>query len=174
MRLTRVEIEGYRSISDKVDFHVDRDVTVLLGANDHGKTNILSALLHVNADDAFEDTDLNWDRAADPDNFPCITFHFYLEAAEREQILSLSNEELAQEHEAQLTPASPTPPKSAKSSPAPVQDPEAARDDDEAAEPEEVPPQPQLALHQIRSRCESSAAVWPVRRSIWRTACRTR
>ena len=90
MHLKLVQIEGYRSIGEKVDIHVERDVTVLLGANDHGKTNILNAIRHLNADSAFDaDTDLNWDRQESPEKFPCITFHFQLEDTERDAIAEL-------------------------------------------------------------------------------------
>ena len=79
MRLTRVEIEGYRSIGRKVDIRVERDVTILIGANDHGKTNILSAIEHLNPDKQFApDTDLNWDRVNQSEEFPCLTFHLQL------------------------------------------------------------------------------------------------
>ena len=44
MRLVKVEIEGYRSISNRLSLHLDPSVTVVLGANDHGKTNLLEAL----------------------------------------------------------------------------------------------------------------------------------
>ena len=90
MRLTRVEIEGYRSIGAKVDIHVDGDVTVLLGANDHGKTNVLNAIEHLNANKAFNaDTDLNWDRAKRPDEFPCIVFHLRLHEDEQKTLADL-------------------------------------------------------------------------------------
>ena len=91
MHLKRVEIEGYRSIGDKVGIHVERDVTVLLGANDHGKTNILNAIRHLNVDNPFDSaTDLNWDRRAWPEKFPSITFHFLLEDSDLEQITELA------------------------------------------------------------------------------------
>ena len=91
MHLKRVAIEGYRSIGEKVDVHVERDVTVLLGANDHGKTNILNAIRHLNSDRAFDpDTDLNWDRQESPEEFPCITFHFRLEYFERNALAELA------------------------------------------------------------------------------------
>ena len=90
MRLTRVEIEGYRSIGTKVDIHVQNDVTVLLGPNDHGKTNILNALTHLNPDATFDsDADLNWDRAAQTTAFPSIIFHFRLDTADQNSIRRL-------------------------------------------------------------------------------------
>ena len=83
MRLIQVEIEGYRSIGEKITVHVERDVTVLLGPNDHGKTNILHAIAHLNRDTPFSsDSDLNWDRDKHPDKFPAITFRLHLNAAE--------------------------------------------------------------------------------------------
>ena len=91
MRLTRVEIEGYRSIGRKVDIRVERDVTILIGANDHGKTNILSAIEHLNPDKQFApDTDLNWDRVNQSEEFPCLTFHLQLEESDRAAIAALS------------------------------------------------------------------------------------
>ncbi len=107
MRLVRVEVEGYRSIAKKIELHVDRDVTVLLGANDHGKTNILSALGHLNEDEPFvSERDLNWDYAAKPEGFPSVIFHFELDAAERDELLQLANEELEDEYSAE-SPATP-------------------------------------------------------------------
>ena len=91
MRLTRVEIEGYRSIGRKVDIRVERDITILIGANDHGKTNILSAIEHLNPDKQFApDTDLNWDRVNQSEEFPCLTFHLQLEESDRAAIAALS------------------------------------------------------------------------------------
>ena len=91
MRLTRVEIEGYRSIGRKIDIRVERDVTILIGANDHGKTNILSAIEHLNPDKQFApDTDLNWDRVKQSEEFPCLTFHLQLEESDRAAIGALS------------------------------------------------------------------------------------
>jgi hypothetical protein len=116
MRLTRVEIEGYRSVAEKVDLHIDRDVTVLLGANDHGKTNILSALLHLNPQHAFdESTDLNWDRSEKPSEFPAIAFQFDLDIEDREIFLRLINQELTANHEAAQSPAAQPAPKTATS-----------------------------------------------------------
>ena len=87
MQLTRVEIEGYRSINTKVDIHIERYVTVLLGPNDHGKTNILDAIEHLNSDKSFDvAVDLNWDHDDQPANYPCITFHLTLDLLERTAI----------------------------------------------------------------------------------------
>ena len=96
MHLKRVEVEGYRSIGEKVVIHVECDVTILLGANDHGKTNILNAISHLNSDNPFDPaTDLNWDRRASPDKFPCITFHLRLEDSELVKIAELAGAPLS-------------------------------------------------------------------------------
>ena len=87
MRLTRIEIERYRSIGERIEIYVERDVTILLGANDHGKTNILNAIEHLNPDKPFvSDTDLNWDRVDQGDSFPCVRFHLQLDESEQADI----------------------------------------------------------------------------------------
>ena len=43
MKLERVEIENYRAIK-KLDLSLDPDLTVFHGANEHGKTSVLSAI----------------------------------------------------------------------------------------------------------------------------------
>jgi predicted ATP-dependent endonuclease of OLD family len=71
MRLRKVSIIGYRSIRERLDLDVDARVTVVLGANDHGKTNLLHAITHLNDDAPFVlDRDLNWDYEGRGDEFP--------------------------------------------------------------------------------------------------------
>ena len=50
MHLVKVEIDGYRSFSSRVPLQLDDSVTVILGANDHGKSNFLEALTHLVVD----------------------------------------------------------------------------------------------------------------------------
>src|SRR5262245_11111788 len=110
MRLRTLEVEGYRSISGLVTLPIDPDVTVLLGANDHGKTNILNALRHLNSDQRFDaEADLNWDRQAEPEKFPFVAFEFELDTNERAEILDSVNMELEREYRSLYsTSASPT------------------------------------------------------------------
>ena len=92
MKLIEAEVEGYRSIRERLTFFVDRRVTVLLGANDHGKSNLLAALLHLNREAKFDKArDLNWDCEDRADDFPEIAGEFSLDDDERSLILELEN-----------------------------------------------------------------------------------
>lgn len=88
MKLAHVRIGGYRSIGEALELHVDDHVTVILGANDHGKTNVLSALLHLNPDTPFSDGDLNWDYGGRQAEFPFVHYTFRLSDEEREVLLN--------------------------------------------------------------------------------------
>jgi hypothetical protein len=91
--------------------HLDPAVTVLLRANDHGKTNILDAITHLNAGTTFDsERDLNWDHASDPANFPFLRFEFSLDEDDRKTLLEVSVE-IERAKAASAPPAtSPTPP----------------------------------------------------------------
>jgi predicted ATP-dependent endonuclease of OLD family len=89
MRLVRVSIEGYRSIKERLEVTLDSHVTVLLGANDHGKTNFLEALRHLNEAEGFEKDDLNWDHADRADALPALRFELELTEAEQETLARL-------------------------------------------------------------------------------------
>jgi predicted ATP-dependent endonuclease of OLD family len=88
MLLTKVVIEGYRSVRDAVELHVDPRATVVLGANDHGKSNLLAALLHLNPDHGFDaEDDLNWDRIDEAARLPMVEFTLSLDDEERRELL---------------------------------------------------------------------------------------
>lgn len=61
MNLKRIKIIGYRSIRDEQSLPFDPSVTVLIGANDHGKSNLLSAIRSLNDDTPFTEADRHWD-----------------------------------------------------------------------------------------------------------------
>ncbi|OGD10090.1 hypothetical protein A2397_04610 [Candidatus Amesbacteria bacterium RIFOXYB1_FULL_44_23] len=61
MRLTRVIITGFRSIQKSEEVVLDPRINVLIGANDHGKTNILDAIKCLNDDCPVTEEDRNWD-----------------------------------------------------------------------------------------------------------------
>lgn len=99
MLLKRIKIEGYRSLRRPLEVHVDPNVTVVLGANDHGKSNLLAALSHLNPNDEFMDDDLNWDCADVADTFPSAEYEFVLSQTEREEMREV---ERLRREEAQL------------------------------------------------------------------------
>jgi len=77
MILSKVKVKNFLSVSGETEFPVDRNVTVLLGANDHGKSNLLKALTCLNQDRPIRDEDENWDSPGSR-----IDFEFRLTAKE--------------------------------------------------------------------------------------------
>lgn len=66
MILTKLTIANFLSVKGPVVIDVDPKVTVLLGANDHGKTNILQALRCLNHDLPISSSQRNWDSKEPP------------------------------------------------------------------------------------------------------------
>jgi recombinational DNA repair ATPase RecF len=83
MVLQKLIIEDFLSIRGKIEVDFDSRVTILLGANDHGKSNILRALSCLNNDQVITEEDRNWDAA---DGQPSLTFKFQLRESEREDL----------------------------------------------------------------------------------------
>ena len=74
MRLTKLRIKGYRSIKSDEILVTDDRVTILIGANDHGKSNLLAAIQCLNDDHPIDEDDRNWDlEKSDPVE---IKWHF--------------------------------------------------------------------------------------------------
>lgn len=97
MRLSSVEIRGYRSFSKPVTLHFDPTVTIIIGANDHGKTNLLEALTHLNKDTEFDnERDVNWDHIEEPEEYPYLHFTFTLDEEDRAEILEIAQAKLAE------------------------------------------------------------------------------
>jgi hypothetical protein len=61
MLLTKVKVKNYLLVNGESDLPIDPRVTVLLGANDHGKSNLLRGLEHINFDKPILAEDENWD-----------------------------------------------------------------------------------------------------------------
>lgn len=115
MRLWSVEINGYRSFSKEMVLHLDPTVTIVIGANDHGKTNLLEALTHLNRGTTFDkERDLNWDHIEEPEEFPYLNFTFRLDDDDRAEVLRIAQEKLAEL--AKTAAAAPTPAAAADSS----------------------------------------------------------
>ena len=81
MKLVKVTISGFRSIKKTETLLVDDKVTILIGANDHGKTNILNAVEFLNDDKSLADDDVNWDLEAGAD----VTIDWFFEPSTEAQ-----------------------------------------------------------------------------------------
>jgi predicted ATPase len=90
VRLTRIRMQGYRSVRARLDLPIDPRVTVLLGANDHGKSNILHALRHLNDDVPFSAEDINWD-SDDPEAHPHVSYWIDLSEDDKAALLDIAN-----------------------------------------------------------------------------------
>ncbi len=93
MLLTRVEITDLLSVKGTLPVDMDKKITILLGSNDHGKSNILRAIQHLNDDETITEGEANWD-AADGEGWdrgksPSISFVFSLTAAEKKEWKSI-------------------------------------------------------------------------------------
>jgi predicted ATP-dependent endonuclease of OLD family len=77
MKLTKVEVKNFRSIHHTV-LNIDDQLTTLVGANEHGKSNLLMALSYI---DQNKDLDLSEDQRItnEADSLlPDIIFHLEL------------------------------------------------------------------------------------------------
>jgi recombinational DNA repair ATPase RecF len=81
MLLTRVEITDFLSIKGKLPIDFDKKVSILLGANDHGKSNILAAIEHLNEGKPITQDEENWDAKG----VPTISFQFSLDETEKKE-----------------------------------------------------------------------------------------
>jgi predicted ATP-dependent endonuclease of OLD family len=89
MILTRVEVTDFLSIKGTLPIDMDKKITILLGSNDHGKSNILRAIQHLNDDDPISEVEANWDAEDaeqwNPTKSPSISYVFALTPAERKE-----------------------------------------------------------------------------------------
>ncbi len=74
MRLSRVIITGFRSVQKTEELLLDEKTNILIGANDHGKTNLLRAIQCLNDDNPILEEDRNWDLSAT--DLTRIQWHF--------------------------------------------------------------------------------------------------
>jgi predicted ATPase len=82
--LKSVEVKGFRSFRESQTCHIDRFVTVLIGANDHGKSNLLRAINALNGDFTVSVDDRNWDTdETDYPEQPFMRWRFELSDDER-------------------------------------------------------------------------------------------
>src|SRR5271166_1103872 len=76
MILQSAKISGYKSFRQPVEVFCSQRTTVLIGPNDHGKTNILLAVEKLSPDRDFDAEEVN-DRLPDK-TAACITFRLQL------------------------------------------------------------------------------------------------
>lgn len=75
-----------------MEVDLDGRVTVILGANDHGKSNVLGAIQHLNPDEPFDhERDLNWDCLGKPNECPSISYKLSLSLQERQELAQIIN-----------------------------------------------------------------------------------
>jgi len=89
MKLVRVRITSFRSVKEPVTLNVDPKITVLIGANDHGKTNLLEAIRALNKDRGLKADDENWDLIGQ-DKLR-VDFDFVLDESEISQLREILN-----------------------------------------------------------------------------------
>src|SRR6185312_1592259 len=65
MKLKKLVLKGYRSVKSEDELLVDDRITILIGANDHGKTNLLWAIKSLNDDTLITAGDRHWDLPED-------------------------------------------------------------------------------------------------------------
>ena len=70
MILKKITITNFRSVNGTIELDADQNVTILLGANDHGKSNILAAIQCLNAETPISEDDVNWDASTSS----CLVF----------------------------------------------------------------------------------------------------
>ena len=97
MLLSKAVVRNYLSVNGTCELPIDPRVSVLLGANDHGKSNLLRSLEHLNLDRPITSELQNWDAKG-----PRIDYLFTLaneEVDEIEAIVKASQDRYLQETE---------------------------------------------------------------------------
>ena len=90
MKLDNLNVSGFRSIKDCLSVIIDERMTILIGANDHGKSNILSAVRCLNDEIDISQEDRNWD--APDDLVVNIEWSFILNGEELEKLKEYETE----------------------------------------------------------------------------------
>jgi predicted ATP-dependent endonuclease of OLD family len=105
MLLKRAEIANFLSVKGKLPVDFDRKVSVFLGSNDHGKSNILTALQHLNDDTPILEDEVNWDADGDAS----ISFVFQLTGDEAKEWKDIVDKLLKEVHERAVAKSESTP-----------------------------------------------------------------
>ena len=84
MKLTKFRLQNYKSFVDSGVCNVQDGVTILAGQNESGKTNILDALVKINADKpAFSQDEYSF---SNTETSPTITYWFELSDSDHQQL----------------------------------------------------------------------------------------
>jgi predicted ATPase len=87
MKLKSIWIDGFRSVRDRVRLFVDPRISILIGANDHGKTTLLEAVRCLNEDRPITEGDENWDSVGK--GKPVLEYKFELDPDEFEELRAI-------------------------------------------------------------------------------------
>ena len=93
MRLLKVTLDSFRSIATKLPVNIRPELTCLIGANEHGKSNILQAIPLLREGD-FGPNDRNT-KAAETDDLPEIQFELALNSTDRKQLQDAVQSDIA-------------------------------------------------------------------------------
>jgi hypothetical protein len=103
MKLKEVRVDGFRSVKEPLKLFVDPKVTILIGANDHGKTTLLEAVRSLNDDRTLTKEDENWDLV--DQGKPILEFVFELDGEELAQLKIFADSIAEKDHQRRLAEA---------------------------------------------------------------------
>src|ERR1051326_6886035 len=66
MFFRKMQLTDFLSIKGTLAVDIDKRVTIVLGSNDHGKTNLLVAMQHINEHQPILTEEANWDSTSEP------------------------------------------------------------------------------------------------------------
>ena len=103
MRIKKVRIRNFRSIIDSGEISLDDKITVLLGKNEQGKTNLLKALESFGREYKYENDDLSYLISSETElqQLPIVTIWFKLD--NEKKILSSIDEDFEKQKELVIT-----------------------------------------------------------------------
>ena len=92
MKIKKFRIRNFRSIIDSGEVSLDRKITLLIGKNEQGKTNILRGLESFDREYKYSEEDLSYliDTNKDPHKIPIVTLWFELEEEDKKTLTFIS------------------------------------------------------------------------------------
>jgi len=94
MKLTKVAIENFRSIISVSEIYLDEKITTLVGANEHGKSNILNAIKYLDTNYTFNyEKDPRYDQDTNS-YFPTIDYQVILDNEEKKELEELISDSI--------------------------------------------------------------------------------